>query len=78
MAETSRNRRAGELLGQGVPGAQIPALLPQAAEGISSVPLLVEALDRENIRCPACEALCSLIEGRIDRSEWVASVRRAA
>jgi glycerol-3-phosphate dehydrogenase len=78
LAEQSRNRRAGELLGQGVPGIQIPALLPQAAEGISSVPLLVEALDRENIACPACEALCGLIEGRIDRTEWIASVRRAA
>jgi glycerol-3-phosphate dehydrogenase (NAD(P)+) len=78
LAEHSRNRRAGELLGQGVPGDQIPAILPQAAEGISSVPLLVEALDRENIACPACEALCGLIEGRIDRSEWLASVRRAA
>jgi glycerol-3-phosphate dehydrogenase (NAD(P)+) len=78
LAEHSRNRRAGELLGQGVPGDQIPAILPQAAEGISSVPLLVEALDREGIPCPALEALCGLIEGRIDASEWLASVRRAA
>src|SRR3954454_7536976 len=78
IAPQSRNRRAGELLGQGVPGDQIPAILPQAAEGISSVPLLVEALDRENIPCPALEALCGLIEGRIDASQWLASVRRAA
>ena len=78
LAEHSRNRRAGELLGQGVPGDQIPGILPQAAEGISSVPLLVEALDREGIPCPALEALCGLIEGRIDASEWLASVRRAA
>ena len=78
MAEHSRNRRAGELLGHGVPGAQIPAQLPQAAEGISTVPLLVEALDRKGIACPATAALCGLIEGRIDRSEWLASVRRAA
>ncbi|HEU5056068.1 MAG TPA: NAD(P)H-dependent glycerol-3-phosphate dehydrogenase, partial [Kofleriaceae bacterium] len=78
LAEHSRNRRAGELLGQGVPGVQIPAILPQAAEGISSVPLLVEALDRDRIPCPALEALGGLIEGRIDASEWLASVRRAA
>jgi glycerol-3-phosphate dehydrogenase len=78
LAEHSRNRRAGELLGQGVPGAQIPALLPQAAEGISSVPMLVEAMDRKGISCPASESLCGLIEGRIDRGEWLASVRRAA
>ena len=78
LAAHSRNRRAGELLGQGVPGAQIPALLPQAAEGISSVPMLVEALDRKGIPCPATEALCGLVEGRLDRGEWLASVRRAA
>lgn len=78
LADHSRNRRAGELLGQGVPGVQIPAVMPQAAEGISSVPLLVEALDRSGIPCPACEALCGLVEGRLDRTEWLASVRRAA
>ena len=78
MAEHSRNRRAGELLGHGMPGSQIPAHLPQAAEGISTVPLLVEALDRNGIDCPATTALCGLIEGRIDRSEWLATVRRAA
>ena len=78
LAEHSRNRRAGELLGQGVPGGQIPAILPQAAEGISTVPLLVEALNRDGIPCPALDALCGLIEGRIDASQWLASVRRAA
>ena len=78
MAEHSRNRRAGELLGHGVPAAQIPAELPQAAEGISTVPLLVEALDRNGIDSTAMSALCNLVEGRIDRSEWLASVRRAA
>ena len=78
LAEHSRNRRAGELLGQGVPAAQIPAVLPQAAEGISSVPMLVEALDRAGIPCPASEALAGLIEGRMNRGEWLASVRRAA
>ena len=78
LAEHSRNRRAGELLGHGVPGAQIQAQLRQAAEGISSVPLLCEAVDRARIDAPATTALCALIEGRLDRSEWLASVRRAA
>ena len=78
MAEHSRNRRAGELLGAGVPAAQIPAHLPQAAEGIGTVPLLVEEFDRRGIDAPATTALCNLIEGRIDRSQWLASVRRAA
>jgi glycerol-3-phosphate dehydrogenase (NAD(P)+) len=78
LAQHSRNRRAGELLGQGIPGKQIPSVLPGAAESISTVPMLVEALDRMEIPCPASEALAGLIEGRIDRVEWLASVRRAA
>jgi 1-acyl-sn-glycerol-3-phosphate acyltransferase len=78
LAEHSRNRRAGELLGHGIPGAQIQAQMPQAAEGISSVPLLCDALARAHVDAPATAALCALIEGRLDRSEWLASVRRAA
>jgi glycerol-3-phosphate dehydrogenase len=78
LAEHSRNRRAGELLGHGVPGAQIPAHLPQAAEGISSVPLLAEALKRAHVDAPATDALCALIEGRLDSTQWLASVRSAA
>jgi glycerol-3-phosphate dehydrogenase (NAD(P)+) len=78
LAEHSRNRRAGELLGLGVPGTQIQAQLRQAAEGISSVPLLCAAVDRAHIDAPATAALCALIDGRLDRSEWLASVRRAA
>jgi glycerol-3-phosphate dehydrogenase (NAD(P)+) len=78
LAEHSRNRRAGELLGHGIPAAQIPAHLPQAAESISSVPLLSESLRRARIDAPATEALCALIEGRLDSSEWLAGIRRAA
>jgi glycerol-3-phosphate dehydrogenase len=78
LAEHSRNRRAGDMLGHGVPGDQISARLPQAAEGIYSVPLLCDALDRAKVDAPATDALCALIEGRLDRSEWLASVRRAA
>jgi glycerol-3-phosphate dehydrogenase (NAD(P)+) len=78
MAEHSRNRRAGELLGHGVPAEQIPAHMPQAAEGIASVPLLCAALERAHVDAPATDALCALIEGRLDRTQWLASVRRAA
>jgi glycerol-3-phosphate dehydrogenase (NAD(P)+) len=78
LAEHSRNRRAGELLGNGVPGEQIQARLPQTAESISTVPLLVRALHEAGVAAPATEALCDLIEGRLDSSQWLASVRRAA
>ena len=40
VATSSRNRRAGELLAQGVPAAEIGPALGQAAEAVDSVPLL--------------------------------------
>ena len=40
VAASSRNRRAGELLAQGVPAAEIGPALGQAAEAVDSVPLL--------------------------------------
>ena len=43
MAPTGRNRRAGELLGQGTPAEEIPAQIGQASEGLDAVPLLAEA-----------------------------------
>ena len=40
LAPQSRNRRAGELLAEGVPAAEIPARIGQAVEALESVPLL--------------------------------------
>ena len=44
LAPQSRNRRAGELLAQGVPAAEIPDRIGQAVEALDVVPLLAEAL----------------------------------
>jgi len=77
MAPGSRNRRAGELLGSGVPGAQIAERIGQASEGLDSVPLCVEALNEAGIDAPALEGLEALIEGRIDPRAWVSTLRRA-
>src|SRR6059058_4827074 len=43
LAPQSRNRRAGELLAEGVPSAEIPARVGQAVEALESVPLLGRA-----------------------------------
>ena len=40
LAPQSRNRRAGELLAQGVPAAEIPERIGQAVEALDVVPLL--------------------------------------
>jgi 1-acyl-sn-glycerol-3-phosphate acyltransferase len=77
MAPGSRNRRAGELLGNGVPAAQIAERIGQASEGLDSVPLCVEALDEAGINAPALEGLEALIDGRIDAQAWVSRLRRA-
>jgi glycerol-3-phosphate dehydrogenase (NAD(P)+) len=77
LAPSSRNRRAGELLGTGVPADEIPAKIGQASEGLTSVPLIAETVKRAGIEAPGLDGLAALIEGRIDAGEWVAGLRRA-
>ncbi len=76
LAPGSRNRRAGELLGQGVPAAEIPGRLGQASEGLSSVPLIVEAFSAAGSPCEGLRGLAGLIEGEIGPQEWLATLRR--
>jgi 1-acyl-sn-glycerol-3-phosphate acyltransferase len=77
MAPGSRNRRAGELLGTGMPADQIPGKIGQASEGLDSVPLIAEAVARAGVEAPGLSGLAALVEGRIDPAEWVAGLRRA-
>jgi len=75
LAPMSRNRRAGELLAEGVPAAEIPARVGQAIESLESVPLLARALERAGARAPVTAALARLISGELPLDEWVALVR---
>lgn len=75
LAPESRNRRAGELLAQGVPSAEIPARVGQAVEALDSVPLLAQALTGAGLEAPVTSALARLIEGELPLEEWVAIVR---
>ena len=77
LAPGSRNRRAGELLGNGVPADQIPGRIGQASEGLDSVPLIAETLNRAGRGALRLEGLTALIEGRIEPRDWVAGLRRA-
>jgi len=77
LAPGSRNRRAGELLGKGVPADQIPAQLGQASEALDSVPLIAETAAGTGIDAFGLESLAALIEGRMDAGEWIAGLRRA-
>ncbi|HEY1597089.1 MAG TPA: 1-acyl-sn-glycerol-3-phosphate acyltransferase [Thermoleophilaceae bacterium] len=75
LAEHSRNRRAGEMLGRGVPADQIAGLLEETPESLDAVPLLVRAFEAAGLEAPATADLGALIDGRLGPEEWVASVR---
>jgi glycerol-3-phosphate dehydrogenase (NAD(P)+) len=75
LAPQSRNRRAGELLAEGVPAASIPAQIGQAVESLESVPLLARALVGAGVEAPVCTALTRLIAGDLPLDDWVGLVR---
>jgi glycerol-3-phosphate dehydrogenase (NAD(P)+) len=75
LAPESRNRRAGELLAQGVSAREIPARLGQAVEALETVPLLARALTDAEVESPVTTALARLISGELPLEEWVAVVR---
>ena len=70
LAEHSRNRRAGELLGAGVPAADIGPSLGHAVEAVDTVPALSDAMRRSGVRAPAVDGLAALIEGRVEAGSW--------
>jgi len=78
VADGSRNRRAGELLAQGVPAAEISAALGHAVEAVDTVPLLATRLREAQLSAPATLALAALVEGRIEPERWTATVIQPA
>jgi glycerol-3-phosphate dehydrogenase (NAD(P)+) len=75
LAPQSRNRSAGELLGQGVPSSEIPDRIGQAIEAFETVPLLARAIEGAGLRAPITSALARLIDGTLPLDEWVELVR---
>lgn len=75
LAPGSRNRRAGELLAEGVAAHEIPARVGQAVEALESVPLLARALAGAGVEAPVTAALGRLISGDLPLADWVALVR---
>jgi len=78
VATQSRNRRAGELLGQGIPAAEIGPALGQAAEALDALPLLAAALDADGVPAPAVQGLAAVVEGRVPAEAWAESVTSPA
>jgi glycerol-3-phosphate dehydrogenase (NAD(P)+) len=75
LAPMSRNRRAGELLAQGVPPAEIQLRVAQAVEALQSVPLLAHSIERAGLPAPVTGGLARLIDGELPLADWVALVR---
>jgi glycerol-3-phosphate dehydrogenase (NAD(P)+) len=75
LAPQSRNRRAGELLAEGVPAQEIPDRIGQAVESLEMVPLLARGLRQAGVDAPVTSALARLIAGELPLDDWVAFVR---
>src|ERR1700722_2288393 len=78
VAAGSRNRRAGELLAQGMPASEIAPALGHAAEAVDSVPMLATAARDARLGAPALDGLAALVEGRIEPEQWAATVTEPA
>ncbi len=76
MAEGSRNRRAGELLGRGTPPDEIRREIGQASEAMDSVPQIAATVAESGCRADALQGLASMVTGQITSDEWVAALRR--
>lgn len=74
VAEGSRNRRAGELLGRGIPAASIGDELGQSSEALDGVGLLAETMRREGVPAPTVDRLAALVDGRIDADAFTAAL----
>jgi glycerol-3-phosphate dehydrogenase (NAD(P)+) len=75
LAPQSRNRRAGELLAQGITAAEIEQRVGHAVEALESVRLLARAVQRGGYPAPVTGALSRLIAGELPLADWVALVR---
>jgi len=74
LSEGSRNRRAGELLAQGMPASEIGAAIGQTAEGVNTVPLLAARLKEAGVDAPVLRSLAGMIEGNVEPDRWRASL----
>jgi glycerol-3-phosphate dehydrogenase (NAD(P)+) len=74
LAAGSRNRRAGELLAQGMPAEDIGSVLGQTAEAVDSVPLLAERVREAGVDAPVLRGLAGMIEGRVEPESFTASL----
>jgi glycerol-3-phosphate dehydrogenase (NAD(P)+) len=76
VAEGSRNRRAGDMLGRGMALDEIVPALGQSAEGLDAVPLLAAALRAEGVKAPALNGLAAVLAGQLGAEQWTGAITR--
>jgi 1-acyl-sn-glycerol-3-phosphate acyltransferase len=77
LADGSRNRRAGEMLGSGLPAVEIEPRIGQTAEALDALPQLAGLLRDAHVDAPATTSLAALVEGRIAPERWLESFSRS-
>ena len=76
VAESGRNRRAGEMLAEGVGADEILAELGQVAEALVTVGPLADEIEGSGGRCPALRALAEVVDGSEDAEAFARDVTR--
>jgi glycerol-3-phosphate dehydrogenase (NAD(P)+) len=74
LAAGSPNRRAGELLAQGVAASDIAPALGHATEAVDFVPMLAARVRDAGVDAPVLGGLAGLIEGRVEPERWTAAL----
>ena len=59
-----RNRRAGELISQGMSPSDAVATIGQTVEGITTAPVLLDLARRAGVELPITEGVCSVLSGQ--------------
>jgi glycerol-3-phosphate dehydrogenase (NAD(P)+) len=62
-AATGRNRRAGELIAQGLDPHEAAAQIGMVVEGLTTAPVLRDLSQRLKIELPITEGVCSVLSG---------------
>jgi glycerol-3-phosphate dehydrogenase (NAD(P)+) len=63
----SRNRRAGELLAEGIPAEAIETRIGMVAEGLTTAPTLQRVAQDRGLELPITERVCALLAGEDPR-----------
>jgi 1-acyl-sn-glycerol-3-phosphate acyltransferase len=74
LADHSAHRRAGELLAQGMPAAELAHAVGQSADAVDYLPMLASAARDARLQTPALDGLAALVLGQIEPEQWTATV----